>query len=164
LWYDRYGIVREGAHQRKGRAKVPRKRKAKEVDLFDVDRFIVPDGRERIDPAVLDLAHLDRYTMGDRALERELLTLFLGQTRQYADRLPTIRNAGEWKLATHSIKGTARSIGAGRVAASAQALEEIDPAADPELTHRLIAALGRDVTECEAIIGNLLARPAGQAA
>lgn len=143
---------------------MPRKRKAQAVDLFDVDRYIVPDARDRIDPAVLDLAHLERYTMGDRALERELLTLFLGQTRQYADRLPAIREPGEWKLATHSIKGTARAIGAGRVAASAQALEETDPSAEPERTSRLIADMARDVAECEAVIANLLAKPAGRAA
>ncbi len=141
-----------------------RKRKAHGAAVIDVDAFIRPDPRRQIDPTVLDLEHLDRYTMGDRALERELLGLFLGQTRQYADRLSAIDNARDWKLATHSIKGAARSIGAGRIAACAQGLEDLDPLADTARRQALTAELLHHIAACEAVIAGLLGQACGAAA
>lgn len=72
---------------------------------------------------VLDLDHLARQTFADRELEREVLILFDGQ----CDRLlPVIANTGApgaRRDAVHTLKGAARAIGAGQVAAAAEALE-----------------------------------------
>lgn len=101
---------------------------------------------------MLDLEHLDRYTMGDKALEQELLSLFRMQARQYADRLNDIVDPADWRLATHSIKGAARCIGAGRVATAAQALEETDPFTNPDRRRTLTQELLSHIVDCETTI------------
>lgn len=131
---------------------------------IDADAPGRPDPRRAIDAAVLDLDHLGRYTMGDRALEREVLGLFLGQTRQYADRLALIDDPRDWKLATHSIKGVARSIGAGRLAACAQSLEDPDLLRDPARRRTLTAALLGELAACEQAIAGLVSQAPGAAA
>ena len=71
----------------------------------------------------LDETHLDRMTLGDRRLEREVLELFLRQTTIMLDRIvnapPPLAAA-----AAHTLKGSARGIGAWRVARAAELLEQ----------------------------------------
>ena len=73
-------------------------------------------------PTAIDATHLDRMTLGDRALEREVLELFLRQTAMMLDRImgaePPVAAA-----AAHTLKGSARGIGAWRVAHAAETLE-----------------------------------------
>jgi HPt (histidine-containing phosphotransfer) domain-containing protein len=72
--------------------------------------------------ATLDTAHLERMTLGDRRLEREVLELFLRQTTimlgRIIDATPPLAGA-----AAHTLKGSARGIGAWRVARAAELLE-----------------------------------------
>lgn len=81
--------------------------------------------RSPIDPAVFDRAHLSQYTGGDLALERELLSLFLGHFAPIRAQLDAASSAQDWKFAAHSLKGSARSIGAPTIAALAETLEAI---------------------------------------
>lgn len=76
----------------------------------------------------VDLVHLTRYTLGDRALERETLTLFSNQTGVYLDRLREAAGEKEWREAAHSLKGSARAVGAWQLAAAAEAAEAIGEA------------------------------------
>ncbi|HWA91540.1 MAG TPA: Hpt domain-containing protein [Rhizomicrobium sp.] len=81
-------------------------------------------------PAV-DLAHLARYTGGDTALNAEILRLFDSQASELVDKLRSVlaaRDAKSWKLATHTLKGAARGIGAFGLGDAAAAAEPIDPA------------------------------------
>ena len=74
------------------------------------------------DSQILDFDHLRRQTAGDCALERELLALF---ARQCA-RLGTLIRDGasrERADAAHTLKGSAWSIGAWRLASVAERLE-----------------------------------------
>jgi HPt (histidine-containing phosphotransfer) domain-containing protein len=73
--------------------------------------------------AAIDETHLKRMTLGDRRLEREVLELFLRQTTIMLDR---IVNAGPplAAAAAHTLKGSARGIGAWRVARAAELLEQ----------------------------------------
>lgn len=80
---------------------------------------------------VLDLEHLGRQTMGDKAVEREVLLLFSGQARRCAEELAEADEAGRRAIA-HRLQGAACSIGAFAVAAAGQALEG-DPASDAYL-------------------------------
>ena len=77
--------------------------------------------------AVLDLVHLSRQTLGDSALEAELLRLFDRQAQQFGDRLrapaPNETAKDEARLA-HTLKGSALAVGAFAVAGAAQAFEE----------------------------------------
>lgn len=74
-------------------------------------------------PSVIDAPHLARMTLGDRGLEREVLELFVRQTTIILDRIaraePAIAAA-----AAHTLKGSARGIGAWRVARAAEMVEE----------------------------------------
>ena len=75
--------------------------------------------------AVIDRAHLDRQTDGDRALARELLDLFAGQCRTL---LPMIldpgRPAPERADHAHTLRGSAAAIGAVGVVPAAGAVED----------------------------------------
>jgi HPt (histidine-containing phosphotransfer) domain-containing protein len=79
--------------------------------------------QEGPDPAVLDLEHLRRYTMDSAELERELIGLFLKQLPGLMDELRNAVDVREWKFATHTLKGSARVIGAVGIANVAAALE-----------------------------------------
>lgn len=80
----------------------------------------------RAAPVVLDLVHLRTYTLGDAALEREILALFLGELPTYVAALQTATTAKEWHMATHTLKGSALAIGAGRLAAASASAERLD--------------------------------------
>ena len=78
--------------------------------------------------SAIDVAHLSVQTLGDRALERELLVLFDRQAAQVVQRLHASMSAkvpetGEATDLAHSLKGSALAVGARRVAKAAEALE-----------------------------------------
>ncbi|MGO9397034.1 MAG: Hpt domain-containing protein [Xanthobacteraceae bacterium] len=71
----------------------------------------------------IDHVHLERMTLGDRSLEREVLEIFARQTAMTLER---IVGAGPARAAAaaHTLKGSARGIGAWRVAQAAERLEQ----------------------------------------
>ena len=71
----------------------------------------------------VDLVHLSRQTLGDRNLEKEVLGLFVNQSNIYLKRLQVAKSATERKLAAHTIVGSARGLGAWKVAEEAAILE-----------------------------------------
>jgi HPt (histidine-containing phosphotransfer) domain-containing protein len=76
---------------------------------------------------LIDLVHLSRQTLGDVALENELLRLFIVQAQQYGAWLEEDRAPGDaLKRAdlTHRLKGSARAVGAFPLARAAEAYEE----------------------------------------
>lgn len=92
--------------------------------------------------AVVDLAHLDQYTLGDLSLQAELLQLFRVQLKKQTEELVSCADASLWETAVHTLKGAARSVGAGQVADVAEAMELIefsDAATRAAILSRLIA-------------------------
>jgi HPt (histidine-containing phosphotransfer) domain-containing protein len=73
------------------------------------------------DDGPIDSAHLDRMTLGDASLEREVLAMFSGQAVGLIARLATLPS--DVMALAHTMKGSARAIGAFRVADAAEALE-----------------------------------------
>jgi hypothetical protein len=71
----------------------------------------------------IDLVHLTRETFGNRALEIEILSLFSRQICGIVDRLAQANTDERVRLA-RSLKGSARAIGAFRVAELADAIEQ----------------------------------------
>ena len=105
----------------------------------------------------IDLVHLARQTFGERELESELLRLFDRQSRQIVDRLtdgPLAEDRWRADLA-HTLKGSARAVGAFGVAAAAEAYE-LDARAGADLT-RALAAVACAVDAAHCAIGELLA-------
>jgi HPt (histidine-containing phosphotransfer) domain-containing protein len=87
--------------------------------------FAMPGG-ESAGPArmrPIDLAHLSRQTMGDRELEREVLHLFVQQALAARTQIAESSD-GERRLLAHSLKGSARGVGAFAIADCVAALEE----------------------------------------
>jgi hypothetical protein len=107
------------------------------------------------DQQAIDLVHLGRLTFGDRSLQVEVLRLFDRQSEMLSERM--VRSAPNVIGAlAHTLKGSARGIGAWQVAAAAEALEGAAAnhcAADLSgLMDRLAAA----IAEAHAAIGKLL--------
>ena len=89
----------------------------------------------------LDIEHLSRMTLGDRALEREVLMLFDHQAAMLAERL----DGATMTLAAscaHTLKGSARGIGAWRLARAAEQVEHNIAAGELELTAVIAQLVG----------------------
>jgi len=74
-------------------------------------------------PTAIDQNHLGRMTLGDLRLEREVLELFVRQTTLILNRIAAAEPALA-SAAAHTLKGSARGIGAWRVARAAELLEQ----------------------------------------
>jgi HPt (histidine-containing phosphotransfer) domain-containing protein len=74
------------------------------------------------DDGPIDFAHLDRMTLGDRGLEREVLAMFSAQSATLVGQIAAV--AGNVGALAHTLKGSARAIGAFAVADAAGSLEE----------------------------------------
>jgi len=104
-------------------------------------------------PTVIDASHLERMTLGDRRLEREVLELFVRQTTIMLGRIVGAE-PGLAAAAAHTLKGSARGIGAWRVARAAELLEHAAGAAghDDDVAEA-IAELKAASLEASAAIG-----------
>lgn len=71
----------------------------------------------------VDLAFLRRYTLGDAALEREVLELFCSHAPIILAELKSASSEKAWRHAAHSLKGSARALGAWAVARGAEQAE-----------------------------------------
>ncbi len=73
------------------------------------------------DDGPIDFEHLSRMTLGDPALQCEVLTMFVAQSARLVDQLTGLpADAG---TVAHMLKGSARAIGAFAVAEAAERLE-----------------------------------------
>jgi len=73
----------------------------------------------------VDLVHLRRFTMGDAALEEEILGLFADQLPVTIGALKEASSEKEWGIAAHTLKGSARAVGAWSLANVAEAAEKL---------------------------------------
>jgi HPt (histidine-containing phosphotransfer) domain-containing protein len=73
--------------------------------------------------APLDIAHLERQTMGDVSLQREVLGLFAEHAARTMDLVKAAESLKERREAAHALVGAARGIGAFEVAAKAASIE-----------------------------------------
>ncbi|MCB1386022.1 MAG: Hpt domain-containing protein [Nitratireductor sp.] len=71
----------------------------------------------------VDLAHLSSQTMGDAALEGEVLSMFCTQSQIYLKMMQHSCDVTNRIRAAHSLKGAARSIGAFALADRAAEVE-----------------------------------------
>jgi hypothetical protein len=103
----------------------------------------------------IDLQHLARMTLGEHALEREVLSLF---DRQAGMLLGRMRDAGPAIVAAfaHTLKGSARGIGAWRVAEAADAVEMTAAAASRDEADSSLRRLVIAVDEVKAEIAAIL--------
>ncbi|MGH6674575.1 MAG: Hpt domain-containing protein [Xanthobacteraceae bacterium] len=106
---------------------------------------------------VIDDEHLERITLSDRDLEREILQIFVRQAAIMIGRIagsdPAVAAA-----AAHTLKGSARGIGAWRVALAADRIERASQEGSFETLNAAITDLKAASLEASAAIGTRLAR------
>ncbi|MCO5092500.1 Hpt domain-containing protein [Bosea sp. (in: a-proteobacteria)] len=108
-----------------------------------------------IGSSAIDLAHLARQTGGDRALERELLTLFAGQCSLHLRTIHASADRRERMDAAHTLKGAARAVGAWQVAEAAGRVEEALAGPRDEPGDAALDALALAAAEARAAIARL---------
>ena len=149
--------------RRRGRGRVraiPRAWEGAEMDTSLALNGVTPAGviAESLQLNSVDIKHLRRYTLGDTALEQEVLELFLGQLPQTIASLSGATTEKEWRVAAHTLKGSGRAIGAWRIARLAEHAERMsglkNPDARAEAVSRILDAAGEArsfIRECYGI-------------
>ena len=108
-------------------------------------------------PPAIDLVYLARQTLGDRGLEVDLLTMFNRQAAHMVDQLgaPGLSDKQKRDFA-HTLCGSARAVGATRVADAARAFEDA-VAGDPVGVDAALTRLRDATSDARAAIADLLA-------
>lgn len=106
-------------------------------------------------PAPVDFAHLKRYTLGDRELELEVLHLFAAQAPLTLEVLRRAHTTRAWRDAAHTLKGSARAVGAWQVARCAEEVEDL--AGNCDCAPGAMESLERALDEASRYIRHLLA-------
>ena len=104
------------------------------------------------DDGPIDIVHLRRMTLGDAALEREVLTLFSVQALRQAQALAVMPT--DAPALAHTLKGSARAIGAFAVADAAAHLETLIEGGCP--TAEALSELSDAVAQARAAIEAML--------
>ena len=104
---------------------------------------------------ILDIEHLDHHTFGEVELRNELLGLFGEQLGQQMNVLQQCTSHADWLVATHTLKGSARAVGAWMIDEIAETLENLPPNGWLELRSEPMDSLSKAVQECLAAIGAL---------
>jgi len=104
------------------------------------------------DDGPIDLVHLRRMTLGDASLEREVLAMFAGQAVRLGGALATLPS--DAAALAHTLKGSARAVGAFRVADAAAYLETaLRNGDDPTIA---LAELDEAITQARLAIDAML--------
>ncbi|WP_333794188.1 Hpt domain-containing protein [Hyphomicrobium sp.] len=111
--------------------------------------------------APIDRAHLGRYTLGSATLEREILGLFLAQLPLGIEQLRFASTDREWQIAAHTIKGSARAVGAWRIANLALEAEQTSGVTDEAVREHVLAMLETASEEVESFVETALPETAG---
>ncbi len=106
------------------------------------------------DDGPIDLDHLKRMTLGDSGLEQEVLAMFSAQSARLVGELAA--RPAEAPALVHTLKGSARAIGAFAVADAAARLEAVlANGSDPSPS---LAELGDTVAAARTAIDAILRR------
>jgi HPt (histidine-containing phosphotransfer) domain-containing protein len=106
------------------------------------------------DDGPIDIEHLGRMTLGDASLEREVLAMFSAQAASLLSMLATL--PPDVGALVHTLKGSARAIGAFAVADAALDLEAaLQNGSDPS---RALGALEEAISQARTAIDAFLRR------
>ena len=100
----------------------------------------------------IDFDHLQRMTLGDAGIEQEVLRMFSAQSAMLVDTLNALPS--DAAALAHTLKGSARAIGAFAVADAAERLEMV--LAGGSDSTAALARLGEAVSEARAAIEAIL--------
>lgn len=106
---------------------------------------------------IFDRPHLARYTMDNPELEKEIIGLFLQQLPSIITMLAEADSAAAWKMAAHTLKGSAAAVGATAIHACAVDLEERGFVIDVDVKIKLVEELRTRAARFDAMISGLYA-------
>jgi Hpt domain len=111
-------------------------------------------GAEEAPPqeAPVDLSHLRRYTLGDRRLEMEILGLFIEQAPLTVAALQRAGSDRDWVNAAHTLKGSARAVGAWSLAKLAERAERLGGICDRTACERMLHRIEQATAQARAQI------------
>jgi HPt (histidine-containing phosphotransfer) domain-containing protein len=109
--------------------------------------MLASPGNQRPDPLIFDIAHLRRYTLGNSELENELLALFEAQLPTLMEQITGTSPADVWRLAVHTLKGSARAVGAPAIGDLAARLEEAGHAAPLDVKAPVLELLAMAIAD-----------------
>jgi HPt (histidine-containing phosphotransfer) domain-containing protein len=110
------------------------------------------------DDGPIDFEHLKRMTLGDASLEQEVLAMFAAQSAKLIGTLAALPAAlpADAGALVHTLKGSARAIGAFGVGEAAARLEQaLANGSDPS---DLLAELGEAIAQARTAIEAVLRR------
>jgi len=102
----------------------------------------------------IDVEHLARMTLGDRPLERDVLELFERQATLLLEQMRDAQPEAVLSMA-HTLKGSARGVGAWKIAGAAEQVEHAAGAAHADLPHS-VAQLAKTIDEARLYIAEVL--------
>lgn len=125
----------------------------------NMDTFSLSQGRaqasagdDNLQLSPVDLKHLRRYTLGDRALEHEVLELFLAQLPTTIASLGAASSERDWHMAAHTLKGSGRAVGAWRIARLAEQAERSASWKNPYQLQQTLAIIEQAAEEARSYI------------
>ena len=117
----------------------------------------------QLQSGVIDREYLARFTLGNAALEQEVLELFSAQLPFYVQQLRDAGTSRLWREAAHSIKGSAAAVGAKRLAHLARLAEQLDIESPivkgADQREKAAAAISEAADEARREIAGLFAAP-----
>jgi HPt (histidine-containing phosphotransfer) domain-containing protein len=118
---------------------------------------VAADDSLQLDP--VDLKHLRRYTLGNRALEQEVLELFFAQLPSTIASLSQAASDRDWHMAAHALKGSGRAVGAWRIARLAEQAERTALWKSPDQLQHTLALIEDAADEARRFIQDVYGRP-----
>ncbi len=112
-------------------------------------------GRTKVSQVVFDRSHLTQYTMESPELEREIVGLFLAQLPGILDRLLNGSTGADWRIATHTLKGSAMAVGARKIGDLARQLEPFNDPERGEKRKKLLSGLVEAIDEFDTVARQL---------
>ena len=106
------------------------------------------------DDGPIDIEHLQRMTLGDASLEREVLAMFSAQAVRLIGALATL--PADTGALAHTLKGSARAIGAFAVADAAADLEAAIEGGED--LSQLLATLNEATAQARTAVDAILRR------
>lgn len=115
------------------------------------------EGHSESSSSAIDLAFLQRYTLGDMSLQKEILDLFAGQLDVSVTSLRTAVTADDWLRAAHTLKGSARAVGANALAISVENAETISDVNDLNARQLALARIEAEANAVAAFLASNVA-------
>ena len=124
------------------------------TNVQTLERSVERPARQAV-ASPIDRVHLARYTLGNLPLEIEILDLFAMQAPPTLAELRGAQTETAWRDAAHTLKGSARAVGAKRVGDCAERAESLKGSSNDVARLSALEVLSQALGEAIAYIEGL---------